>query len=149
MSPKCAVISVGKDNDYGHPRPEALAKLANTGVQVCRTDLQGTTVATSEGKTITFNKKASPIKERAPDESTQTETVASTAQVSFSPVDAVKIVSIDLEGEITIIKNTSGAEVDISAWKLVSEKGDQTFVFSAGTRIPAGGTLKVVSGPNA
>jgi beta-lactamase superfamily II metal-dependent hydrolase len=66
VAPKYAVISVGKDNPYDHPSPDTLAKLADAGVQVFRTDLQGTIVATSDGKKVTFDKQASPIKERAP-----------------------------------------------------------------------------------
>lgn len=67
VSPKYAVVSVGKDNSYGHPSPEVLARLADAGVQVFRTDLQGTIVATSDGEKVTFDKQATPIKERAPD----------------------------------------------------------------------------------
>jgi competence protein ComEC len=38
---RLAVISVGADNDYGHPAPETLAGLAATGAQVLRTDRDG------------------------------------------------------------------------------------------------------------
>jgi len=138
VSPKYAAISVGKDNKYDHPHSETLAKLSEAGVQVFRTDLQGTIVAASDGKTITFNKKASPVKERAPDD------FHATADPSIS---GVKITDIDLKSEIVTIKNTSGAAVDISRWKLVSIKGNQIFIFPSGTVIPAGGSLKVVSGP--
>lgn len=140
VSPKYAVISVGKDNKYGHPHPETLAKLSEAGVQIFRTDLQGTIVAVSDGKTITFNKKASPIKERAPNDFHAT---------ADSSISSVKIADIDLKNEIVTIKNTSGAEVDISGWKLVSIKGNQIFIFPSGTVIPAGGSLKIVSGPKA
>ncbi|GAW92475.1 lamin tail domain-containing protein [Calderihabitans maritimus] len=61
----------------------------------------------------------------------------------------VEIADIDLKGEVVTIKNTGGAAVDISGWKLVSEKGNQTFTFPSGTVIPAGEILKIVSGPNA
>ncbi len=44
MSPECAVISVGADNDYGHPSPSVLALLESAGVTVRRTDLEGTVV---------------------------------------------------------------------------------------------------------
>ena len=40
--PRLAVISVGDDNPYGHPTPSTLATLASHGVQVMRTDLDGT-----------------------------------------------------------------------------------------------------------
>ena len=36
-----AVISVGKDNDYGHPAPETISLYQLTGSQVFRTDLGG------------------------------------------------------------------------------------------------------------
>lgn len=65
--PKYAVISVGAGNDYGHPHKETLVKLQNAGVQVYRTDLDGTVIFTSDGKTITVEKLGSAIKPRAPD----------------------------------------------------------------------------------
>ena len=55
VNPKYAVISVGKDNDYGHPNKEALQRLSSRGIQVYRTDESGTIVATSDGNNITFS----------------------------------------------------------------------------------------------
>lgn len=66
VSPKYAVISCGKGNDYGHPHQVTIDKLNNAGVQVFRTDESGTIVATGDGDNITFDKKASAIKENAP-----------------------------------------------------------------------------------
>ena len=40
--PAVALISVGADNDYGHPAPSALARLREAGAQVYRTDRDGT-----------------------------------------------------------------------------------------------------------
>ena len=65
VTPKYAVISVGAGNDYGHPHKETLAKLKNAGVQVYRTDLDGTVAFTSDGKTITIEKLGSTVKPRA------------------------------------------------------------------------------------
>jgi competence protein ComEC len=53
VSPKYAVILVGKDNDYGHPDPETLSKLKSAGVKTYRTDLNGTIVFTSDGSRLT------------------------------------------------------------------------------------------------
>lgn len=50
-----AVISCGEDNTYGHPRAEVLNNLRSMGVQVFRTDEQGSIVATSDGTAITWN----------------------------------------------------------------------------------------------
>jgi Predicted hydrolase (metallo-beta-lactamase superfamily) len=52
VNPQYAVISVGKDNDYGHPAQETLTKLSNAGVQVYRTDKSGTIIFTSDSSKI-------------------------------------------------------------------------------------------------
>ena len=52
VSPKCAVIFCGKNNDYGHPHEKTLEKLEKQGTEVYRTDLLGTIniEANSDGK---------------------------------------------------------------------------------------------------
>lgn len=55
VAPKYAVISVGKDNDYGHPSRSTMQRLKAHGIPVYRTDENGTVVAVSDGKAVTFN----------------------------------------------------------------------------------------------
>jgi beta-lactamase superfamily II metal-dependent hydrolase len=55
VKPEYAVIMVGKDNDYGHPHKETLGLLSQKGIKVYRTDEQGTIVAESDGKNISFS----------------------------------------------------------------------------------------------
>lgn len=55
VAPKSVVISCGEDNEYGHPRAEVLNNLRAMGVDVYRTDEQGTIVAVSDGTEITWN----------------------------------------------------------------------------------------------
>lgn len=55
VSPTYAVISCGKDNSYGHPHSETLAKLASAGVEVLRTDELGDIYCTSDGTEVTFS----------------------------------------------------------------------------------------------
>jgi competence protein ComEC len=52
VSPQFAVISVGKDNSYGHPHRETLEKLSEGGIKVYRTDLNGTVTFTSDGSNL-------------------------------------------------------------------------------------------------
>ena len=48
--PAVAVISVGRDNDYDHPRDETLAALSERpGLRVFRTDLDGAVAIESDG----------------------------------------------------------------------------------------------------
>lgn len=42
VQPKLAFIEVGADNNYGHPRPDTLARLQAVGAKIYRTDLDGT-----------------------------------------------------------------------------------------------------------
>jgi competence protein ComEC len=53
LRPTIAVISAGRNNDYGHPRPETLAALATVpGLNVYRTDLHGRVVVESDGRGV-------------------------------------------------------------------------------------------------
>ncbi len=54
LRPEIAVISVGVNNDYDHPRPETLAALAaQPGLRTFRTDENGRVVVESAGRTVT------------------------------------------------------------------------------------------------
>lgn len=57
VMPKYAVISVGKDNSYGHPSEKVLSRLKDAGVTVYRTDLQGDIILHSDGNDIVITKK--------------------------------------------------------------------------------------------
>lgn len=61
VAPQWAVICVGADNDYGHPHKEPLSRLHDAEVTVFRTDKMGTILATSDGKTVTFDWKNTTV----------------------------------------------------------------------------------------
>lgn len=63
VAPKAAVISVGADNDYGHPYPTVINRLQAKGATVYRTDQQGNIVVTTDGATysVTTNKNLPAI----------------------------------------------------------------------------------------
>ena len=53
LRPRVAVISCGRNNDYGHPRAETLAALAGSpGLVVYRTDTDGRVVVESDGRRL-------------------------------------------------------------------------------------------------
>jgi len=52
VKPDFAVISVGANNDYGHPAKDTLERLAASGAQVFRSDENGTVVFTSDGTNV-------------------------------------------------------------------------------------------------
>ena len=59
VKPKFAVISACKDNTYGHPHSVVMKRLKKQKLKLFRTDLQGTVVAKSNGKKITWSVKPS------------------------------------------------------------------------------------------
>lgn len=53
VTPEYAVISCGKDNNYGHPHEETLSKLKDADVKTFRTDENGTIVFATDGEELT------------------------------------------------------------------------------------------------
>lgn len=54
VMPTYAIISCGKDNDYGHPHEETIKKLDLLGCIYYRTDELGTIIADTDGVTLSF-----------------------------------------------------------------------------------------------
>ena len=54
VNPKYAIISVGKNNSYGHPHSIVLDKLNQKEIEIHRTDEEGTIVVTSDGTSISI-----------------------------------------------------------------------------------------------
>lgn len=50
--PRWAVVSSGAGNRYGHPAPDVLFRLRDTGARIWRTDLQGGLVVRSDGRSV-------------------------------------------------------------------------------------------------
>lgn len=60
VMPEYAVISCETGNSYGHPHEVTLSRLRDAEVQLYRTDMQGTVVAASDGKVISFTVEKNP-----------------------------------------------------------------------------------------
>ena len=57
VNPNFAVICVGKDNSYNHPKKTVMDRLKRYNIEVYRTDEQGTITLTCDGNDIEFDKK--------------------------------------------------------------------------------------------
>ena len=56
--PEIAVVSVGRDNDYGHPTPSAMAALTGfAGLDVYRTDLDGRVTIETDGSRVSVSRE--------------------------------------------------------------------------------------------
>ncbi len=53
VRPRLALVSVGTGNAYGHPAQDVVARLADAGASVLRTDQLGTIVVRTNGRSIT------------------------------------------------------------------------------------------------
>lgn len=121
VQPRYAIISVAKQNDYGHPSSATLKRLQNIGAKVYRTDQSGTVVFSTDGQSVQFEQDS-------------------------SSGQGVTISSVDRKAEVVSLQNGSAAGIDISGWTLVSEVGNQRFTFPTGTKLAAGATLRITSG---
>lgn len=61
VNPSIAVISVGEDNDYGHPHKSTMNYLQDFGCEIYRTDEDNTITITSDGESLTVNTHGSSI----------------------------------------------------------------------------------------
>lgn len=109
--PEYAVISCGKDNQYGHPDKDVMDKLESMDIQVYRTDKQGTIVAVSDGTTITWNQE--PCNDYSPGNKEDKGTQAQTSKSKGSSSSGSK--TIANENSSSGNKEVSAASADASS----------------------------------
>lgn len=86
VAPKYAVISVGKENSYGHPHAQTLALFKTLGIKVYRTDENGTVIVSTDGSSYTIETLKNVIEPNAPNESEN-----NNIESALSPDDTVYI----------------------------------------------------------
>lgn len=136
VSPEYAVISCGKDNDYGHPHKETIEKLNDMRIETFRTDELGTIVCTSDGASIVFNCKPSSYGYTA-------------GKNKLSDDKAIIIKNVDLRKEVCTVENNSDMDIDMTGWKILSINGNQSYNFPQGYILKVGKCVNINSGKKA
>lgn len=113
--PEYAVISCGAGNSYGHPHKDTMDKLADMGIQVFRTDEQGTVIAVSDGNNIEWNQ--SPCNDYSAGDESDTGTQPSSAydNSGASGYDSSDGAASDSQAEVQADPEPVGDMVWISA----------------------------------
>jgi beta-lactamase superfamily II metal-dependent hydrolase len=150
--PSVVVISVGKDNGYGHPHAWAVEYYKAVADEIYRTDLHGeiTIVGATDGtysvQTVWGDRFARSSGE------THREPVAGVDDASHIELwvnpDALGYDQFNLNGEYVVIKNNRTSTIDIGSWRLCNIER-MCFTFPAGASIAAGDSVIVHSGVGA
>ncbi len=85
MKPKLAFISVGKDNNFGHPTKETLRNLEKNKAKIYRTDTQGDIVLTYDGKeySVITSKDEEPLAKSATNENLEQDYILNTKRMKY------------------------------------------------------------------
>lgn len=108
VSPEFAIISVGENNDYGHPSENVTARLKESGANIIRTDENGTVIIKSDGVDVwmEFPVEEQPI--------TQTPVQPSGGGTTYTPGSfRISFNANGGEGEISPIVMTAGQKVSL------------------------------------
>ena len=146
--PRIGVIEVGAGNSYGHPTATTLKRLSSAGVEMYRTDLDGTVSIVSDGSTVKVTKAGSrqtPVTTTAvPLASTMPLTVITTATSTSSPyAPSLTITGLNLVDEYVTIQNTGKLAASLDGWKL-KDAGSNVYTFPA-IVLASGDTITIYS----
>lgn len=123
VMPEYAIISVGEGNTYGHPAEVTLNRLRDTDVKVYRTDIQGTIICTSDGKTVSI------VAER-----NQNADTLQTATPTVKPKQTEKPASNNEESERSYVLNKNTKKFHYPSCSSVKKMSEKNKVYYTGTR---------------
>ncbi|KAF5032084.1 Lamin Tail Domain protein [anaerobic digester metagenome] len=148
VSPAISVIHVGEGNDYGHPHEEAVERIEATGSRIYRTDLDGTVVVATDGRTLSVTAGGAPAATLTPAAATPTATPTPTPVATPAPTAAatrVSIAALDLQEEWVTVTNGASEPVDLTGWTIADEGMRNTYTFPVFT-LDSGADVTVHSG---
>lgn len=136
--PQYAVISVGKNNPYGHPTDAVLSRLSDADVTTYRTDLHGDIYCTSDGKTVTIttekNTTADPFQPGKKPSETSTTQVTKPAATT-KPVETQKKADPEPEAATaSYVGNKNSKKFHYSWCSSVSKMKESNKYYYTGTR---------------
>lgn len=76
--PAISIISVGADNDYGHPTQQTLSALEDIGSTIYRTDTNGNIIVTTDGQSYSIKSSSIPASSASSQSSIPAKTVSKT-----------------------------------------------------------------------
>ncbi len=151
VSPEIAVISVGADNTYGHPREETLARLEDAGAGIWRTDLDGHIVIRTDGIRYAINEPLPAAEGQTPVTGSDPAGAAEPTPLPTARPERlyrVVITTVFYDGELTNepdeyveILNEGSQTVQLGGWTL-RDKQNHVFTFPDYS-LPAGEMVRV------
>ncbi|OAI43511.1 hypothetical protein AYO38_02590 [bacterium SCGC AG-212-C10] len=150
--PEVGVISAGLNNQFGHPAPEVLARLASVGANIVSTDTtvnDDSVTMNSDCNTYSFSVTPEPpATPTATATSTTSPTTTATATATtgaFCSSTNATITGLNKTGNPEVV--TIAGNGSMTGWYVISESGNQRFNFPAGYQL--NGSVQLQSGPNA
>ena len=130
VNPTYAVISCGEGNKYGHPSAQTLNNFRSRGIKTFRTDNQGTIVAYSDGKNITWN--ASPDTTWTPGEPKgSSSSWNTTSKKGNSKESTAKSTS---KNKVSYVINEDTGKFHLSSCRFVKQMNEENKVTSSKSR---------------
>lgn len=144
--PRVVVISAGRNNLYGHPRPEALSAFRTSGAAVFRTDRHGH--VSVEGREngdyeVTYGGQVA-LEGGAADPISPGTSGGAGIRLQVQ-ADAPGDDHRNPNGEYAIVESLTSEDREIGGWRLC-DRASHCFTFPAGAVLAAGGRLFVHSG---
>ena len=147
--PRIGVIEVGAGNSYGHPTAITLKRLSSAGVDVYRTDLDGTVSIVTDGSTVKVTKAGSlqtPVTTTVVPVASIMPSIVSTYTTSNSSPYAPSLIitGLNLADEYVTIQNTGNLAVSLDGWTLQDSGVNNVYTFPA-IVLASGDTITVYS----
>ncbi len=112
VKPEVAIYSAGMGNSYGHPHQETISALTKVGAEICGTDVNGTIVVASDGKSFSVQPSRIPG-ERAPLVKAPDPAKFTLSNLSISPSEVKSGELVTISATVTNSGGSSGSNTTI------------------------------------